>query len=395
MPQIKPDIETFAKIKVVGVGGGGNNAISRMVSCKIQGIDFIAINADAQDLHQCLAPQKVLIGKNLTKGLGAGMNPDIGRQAAEENRDEIQEVLKGADLVFVTYGLGGGVGTGAGPIVAEVAKDAGALTVGVVTKPFGFEGFQRMRIAEDGLSRLREQVDTLIVIPNDKLLQIIDRNTALLDAFKTVDDVLHQGVQGISDLIISPGIVNVDFADVRAVMQEAGSALMGIGRASGEDRAIVAAKMAVNSPLLEVSIDGAKGVLFIVSGGSDLGMAEVAEAAKIITGSIDSQAKVIFGAVLDEKLKKGEVKITVIATGFNGSSKKLDEPAKSGGLFFGGKSEPVNKVKNNGNNHSESGSINSAANSTAKNVSFETQVNELDQKNDEWDIPAFIRKKMK
>lgn len=396
MAQIKPDIETFAKIKVVGVGGGGNHVISRMVSCKIQGVDFIAINADAQDLHQCQSPQKVLIGKNLTKGLGAGMNPDVGRQAAEENRDEIHEVLKGADLVFVTYGLGGGVGTGAGPIVAEAAKDAGALVVGVVTKPFAFEGIQRMRLAEEGLTQLKERVDTLIVVPNDKLLQIIDRNTSLLDAFKTVDDVLRQGVQGISDLIVTPGIVNVDFADIKAIMQEAGPALMGIGRASGEDRAVAAAKMAVNSPLLEIAIDGAKGVLFNVSGGQDLSMSEINEAAKIITESIDSQAKVIFGAVLDERLKKGEVKITVIATGFNGSQpKKLDGQIKNNnGLFSGVKNDPaINKVKNNNlENHSNNSQ---GLSSNSQNSSFDAKVNQIDQKEDEWDIPAFIRRKMK
>src|SRR4030042_4340078 len=230
MAQIKPDIETFSKIKVVGVGGGGNNAVSRMADYKIQGVELIAINADAQDLHNCSAPVKVLIGKNLTKGLGAGMNPDIGRQAAEENRDEIHEVIKGADLVFITYGLGGGVGTGAGPIVAEAARDAGALTFGVVTRPFSFEGAQRMRIAEEGLNWLKDKVDTLITIPNDKLLSVVDRNTSLLDAFKVADDVLRQGVQGISDIIVTPGIVNVDFADLKAIMQGAGSAIMGIGR---------------------------------------------------------------------------------------------------------------------------------------------------------------------
>ena len=245
MAQIKPDMETFAKIKVVGVGGAGGNIVSRMVECKIQGVEFIAINADAQDLHHCLAPQKLLIGKNLTKGLGAGMNPEVGAQAAEENRDEIQEVLKGADLVFVTYGLGGGVGTGAGPVVAEAARDAGALTVGVVTRPFAFEGSQRTRLAEAGLENLRDKVDTLITIPNNKLLQTIERNTSLMDAFKVADDVLRQAVQGISDIIVTPGLVNVDFADLKAIMKGAGNALMGIGRAQGEDRAVEAARAAI------------------------------------------------------------------------------------------------------------------------------------------------------
>jgi len=372
MAQLKPDIETFAKIKVVGVGGGGNNAVSRMADCKIQGVELIAINADAQDLHNCLAPQKVLIGKNLTKGLGAGMNPDIGRQAAEENRDEIHEVVKGADLVFITYGLGGGVGTGAGPIVAEAARDAGALTVGVVTKPFAFEGSQRMRIAEEGLNWLKDKVDTLITIPNDKLLSVIDRNTSLLDAFKVADDILRQGVQGISDIIVTPGIVNVDFADLKAIMSGAGSALMGIGRAQGDDRAVEAARQAINSPLLEVSIEGAKGVIFNVSGGSDLTMLEINEAAKVITEAIDPQAKVIFGAVTDDKLKKGEIKITVIAAGFGEHAQKKDEATAKLPL-----EERIS--------------------AKAKKPIFTTsQVNTSEgEAEDEWDIPAFIRKKMK
>lgn len=317
MAEIKPPVETFARIKVVGVGGSGGNAINRMIEAKLKGIEFVAINTDAQDLHHNKASEKVHIGKNLTKGLGAGMNPDVGRQAAEENRDEIQEVLKGADMVFVTCGLGGGTGTGAAPIVAETAKELGALTVAVVTKPFSFEGAQRRSIAEEGLENLKERVDTLITIPNDKLLQIIDKKTTLINSFKIVDDVLRQGVQGISDLITKPGIVNVDFADVRAVMSNSGSALMGIGVASGEERASEAAKAAINSPLLELAVDGAKGILFNVCGSSDLTMLEINEAANIITESIDPNAKVIFGAVVDEAVKKGEIQITVVATGFN------------------------------------------------------------------------------
>ena len=317
MAEIKPDIETFARIKVVGVGGSGNNAISRMMECKLKGVEFVAINTDAQDLHHSKAGEKIHIGKNLTKGLGAGMNPEIGRQAAEENRDEIQEVLKGADMVFVVYGAGGGTGSGGGPVVAEAAKEAGALTVSVVTKPFSFEGKQRAAIAEESLENLRERVDTLIVIQNDKLLQIIDRNTTLMNAFKIVDDVLRQGVQGISDLITKPGIINVDFADVRAVMQDSGSALMGIGIASGESRATQAAKQAINSPLLDVSVDGAKGVLFNITGSTDLSMMEVNEAASIITENVDPNARIIFGASTDESVKKGEIKITVVATGFD------------------------------------------------------------------------------
>ncbi len=317
MAEIKPDIETFAKIKVVGVGGSGNNAISRMIDAKIKGVEFVAINTDAQALHHSKAQEKVHIGKNLTKGLGAGMNPEIGRQAAEENRDEIQEVLKGADMVFVACGLGGGTGSGAAPIVAETAKELGALTVGVVTKPFAFEGSQRRSIAEEALENLKDRVDTLITIPNDKLLSIIDRQTTLVNAFRIVDDVLRQGVQGISDLITKPGIVNVDFADVRAIMEDSGSALMGIGIASGENRAVEAAKAAINSPLLELSIDGAKGVLFNISGSTDLTMLEINEAANIITENIDPNAKVIFGAVTDDQIRKGEIQITVVATGFD------------------------------------------------------------------------------
>ncbi len=377
MAQIKPDMETFAKIKVVGVGGGGGNVVSRMVECKIQGVELIDINADSQDLHHCSAPQKLLIGKNLTKGLGAGMNPDIGRQAAEENRDEIHEVLKGADLVFITYGLGGGVGTGAGPIVAEAAMDIGALTVGVVTKPVAFEGMQRSRIGQEGLARLHDKVDTLITIPNDKLLQTIDRNTSLLDAFRVVDDVLRQAVQGISDIIVTPGLVNVDFADLKAIMQGAGSALMGIGRAQGEERATEAARAAINSPLLEVSIDGAKGVIFNVAGGADMTMFEINEAAKLITDSIDPQAKVIFGAVTDNSLKKGELKITVIAAGFGEQAprEKTKERTEM-------KAEPTKQ---------ETPVVQPAA----KKPAFSGQVSPIDGSEEEWDIPAFIRKKMK
>ncbi|MEK9170817.1 MAG: cell division protein FtsZ, partial [Patescibacteria group bacterium] len=287
MAQIKPNVETFARIKVVGVGGGGGNAVTRMFNAQIKGVDFITINTDAQDLHLTKAQIKLHIGKNLTRGLGAGMNPDIGRQAAEENRDEIQNSLKGADLVFITCGMGGGTGTGASPIVADAAHDIGALVIAVITKPFSFEGKKRLAIAEEGLLSLRDRVDTLITIPNDKILSLIDKNTSIIKAFTVIDDILRQGVQGIADLITYPGIVNVDFADIRAIMASAGTALMGIGKATGEDRAIVAAKAAINSPLLDVSIDGANAVLFNVSGGLDLGMADVNEAAKVITESID------------------------------------------------------------------------------------------------------------
>ncbi len=325
MAEVKPDIETFAKIKVVGIGGGGGAAVNRMISDKIKGVEFIVVNTDVQALHQNLAPNKLPIGKTVTRGLGAGMNPDIGRRAAEESQNEVRNALNGADMVFLTCGLGGGTGTGAIPEVAKLAKDIGALTIAVVTKPFSFEGAQRRRIAEEGYAQLLQHVDTIITIPNDRVLQIIDKKTSLLDAFKVVDDVLRQGVQGISELITIPGLINVDFADVKAIMENSGSALMGIGRASGENRAVDAAKQAIASPLLEVSIDGAKGILFTITGGTDLGMHEVAEAAKIITGSADEDAKVIFGANVDESLKE-EIRITVVATGFDSRDRRTTAP---------------------------------------------------------------------
>ncbi len=316
MPQIQPEIETFARIRVVGVGGSGKNAVNHMIDGKVRGVDFITINTDAQDLHHSLAKKKIHIGKNLTRGLGAGMNPEIGKRASEETKEEIQQTIKGSDMVFIACGMGGGTGTGAAPVVAKVSKELGALTVAVVTKPFAFEGQQRMRLAEQGLEELRKEVDALIVIPNDRLLATVEKGTTLKQAFAMCDDVLKQAVEGISDLITHPGIINVDFADIRAVMENAGSALMGIGLASGDDRAQVAARAAVSSPLLEISINGAKGVLFAIAGGDDLGMLEVHEAAKIITESVDPNAKIIFGAIKDEKLKKNEVRVTVIATGF-------------------------------------------------------------------------------
>ena len=314
--QVKPDVESFARIRVIGVGGSGNNAVNHMVTTHVDGVDFIAINTDAQDLHKSKAKRKIHIGKTLTRGLGAGMNADLGKQAADETREEIQDVLKGSDMIFITCGMGGGTGTGAAPVVAKLAREQGALTVAVVTKPFSFEGAQRMRLAEQGLIELRKAVDALIVIPNDKLLAIVSRDTGIKNAFAMCDDILKQAVEGISDLITQTGLINVDFADVRTIMQNAGSALMGIGTASGEKRAETAARNAINSPLLEVSVTGAKGVLFSIAGGDDLGMLEVQDAANIITEAIDPEAKVIFGTVIDEELKKGEVRVTVIATGF-------------------------------------------------------------------------------
>jgi cell division protein FtsZ len=316
MEQIKTDVESFARIRVVGVGGSGKNAVNHMVTEKVKGVEFIAINTDAQDLHHSLAKKKIHIGKNLTRGLGAGGNPNMGQRAAEETREEIANAIKGSDMIFITCGMGGGTGTGAAPVVAKIARESGALTVGVVTKPFLFEGQERMRLAMQGIEELKREVDALITIPNDRLLAIVDRETTVRSAFALCDNVLKQAVEGISDLITMPGIINVDFADIRSVMENAGSALMGVGLSSGEKRAEEAARAAINSPLLEVSITGAKGVLFAVSGSDDLGMLEIQDAARVITESIDPHAKVIFGATRDDKLKKNEVRVTVIATGF-------------------------------------------------------------------------------
>jgi len=322
MPNITPDIEAFARIKVLGIGGSGGNAINHMIATKVRGVDFIAINTDSQDLHRSLAKKKIHIGKNLTRGLGTGMNPDLGRRAAEETKDEIQEAVKGADMVFVAGGLGGGTCSGSSAVVARTAKELGCLTVAVVTRPFFFEGRQRSRIADVALEELRKEVDAIIVIPNDKLLAAINKETTVKNAFIMCDEILRQAVEGISDLITTPGIINIDFADIRTVMENAGSALMGIGMATGENRAIDAARAAINSPLLDVSITGSKGVLFSIAGGEDLTMFEIQDAAKVITESIDPEAKIIFGTVRDDKLKKNEVKITVIATGFPQSNQQ-------------------------------------------------------------------------
>ena len=315
MPEVKPEIQTVAKIKVVGVGGAGGSAVNRMKRANIRGVEFVAIDDDLQSLHSNLAEIKVHIGKGTTKGLGAGMNPAIGRKAAEESQNELREILKGADMVFITFGGGGGTGSGAAPKVAEIAKEIGALTIAVATKPFSFEGVPRKKIAEEALKELAGRVDTLITIPNDRIWQIIDKKTPLLEAFGVVDEVLRQGVQGISELITLPGIINVDFADVKTIMENSGSALMGMGEASGDNRAIEAAKAAIASPLLELSIEGAKGILFTIAGGPDLTMYEVSEAAKTITESVDNDARIIFGAVVNENMKD-MIRITVVATGF-------------------------------------------------------------------------------
>jgi len=396
--EVKPDIETFAKIKVVGIGGSGGAAINRMVSAKIRGVEFVAVNTDAQALHHSRAPQKIHIGGTTTRGLGAGMDPDLGRKSAEESREEVKEALKGADMVFITCGLGGGTGTGASPLVAELAKEAGALTIAVVTKPFAFEGAQRRAVAESGHDDLADKVDAIITIPNDRLLQLIDKKTSLLEAFAICDEVLRQGVQGISELVTVPGLINVDFADVKAIMSGAGSALMGIGVGSGESRATDAAKAAVDSPLLEVGIDGARGVLFTITGGPDLTMYEVNEAARVITASADPNAKIIFGAVIDDSLKD-QVKVTVIATGFGQGAKKnllsgrnttaeLPHPSPTPAFL---KQERVPTPKN------EEPAVFQERPISPKIVipSTPTKSDSASKVEDEYDIPAFIRRKLK
>lgn len=335
MAKVNPEIETAARIKVIGVGGSGGNAINHMINNKVRSVEFIAMNTDVQDLHKSLAEKKIHLGKNLTKGLGAGGNPDMGMRAAEETKTEIQDAIKGADMVFIACGMGGGTGTGAAPVVAKAAKEAGILTVAVVTKPFFFEGNQRMRLAEGGIAELEKEVDAIIVIPNDRLLAISGKDTTFKDAFAKCDEVLLQAVEGISELISSPGIINVDFADMKSVLTDAGTALMGVGFAAGDDRAEKAAIQAINSPLLDISINGARGVLFAISSNDDLTMAEFQDAAKVITESIDKDARVIIGTILDERMKKGEMKITVIATGFpNELSKKNNLFGQSANQIF-------------------------------------------------------------
>lgn len=314
--EVTPDVTPVARIKVIGVGGGGGNALNRMIRSNIKGIDFIAVNTDAQALYHSESTTKINIGKATTRGLGAGSSPEMGRQAAEESSEELKQALNGADMVFITCGLGGGTGTGASPVIAEIARDLGILTVGVVTKPFSFEGHRRKTQAEEGLENMKNKVDTLITIPNDKILSLIDKKTPLTEAFTVVDDVLRQGVQGISDLITVHGMINVDFADVKTIMENAGSALMGIGYGTGESRASDAARAAIESPLLELDIQGAKGILFNITGGNDLSMFEVDEAARIITEAADPEANIIFGSVINDNYT-GEIKITVVATGFD------------------------------------------------------------------------------
>lgn len=364
--EITPEITPVANIKVIGVGGGGGNAVNRMIKSGLKGIEFIAINTDAQALYHSEAPTKINIGKATTRGLGAGSNPDIGKQAAEESIDEIKEAIEGSDMVFITCGLGGGTGTGGAPVIANVAKEMGILTVAVVTKPFSFEGHRRRNQGDEGLENLRNKMDTLITIPNDKILSIIDKKTPLNDAFAVVDDVLRQGVQGIADLITVHGMINVDFADVKAVMENAGSALMGIGYGTGENRAAEAAKAAIESPLLEMSIDGAKGVLFNITGGNDLSMFEVDEAARVITEAADPEANIIFGAVINDSYT-GEIKLTVVATGFD--YKQNDNSLVRPRSAF------------------SSTSLGSSSSSRPDEMPIKQTDNELD-------IPAFIRQRM-
>ena len=379
MPQITPEVEAFARIKVLGVGGSGKNAINHMINSKVKGVEFIAVNTDAQDLHNTQSKKKIHIGKNLTRGLGTGMNPELGKRAVEETKEEIQEAIKGADMVFIAGGMGGGTCTGAAPVVAKTAKEIGALTVAVVTKPFFCEGAQRMRLAEQGLEELRKSVDAIIIIPNDRLLSTISKETTARAAFAMCDEILKQAVEGISDLITTPGVINIDFADIRSIMENAGSALMGIGTASGEKRAEEAAKNAINSPLLELSIHGAKGVLFSIAGGDDLTMFEIQDAAKVITESIDSNAKVIFGTVRDEKLKKGEIKITVIASGFPETTGKRS--------LFG--TDERGKIFN-------SPTAAPAAKESAPATKVEEKKPVIEDADDDWGaVPAFLRRAKK
>ncbi|MDQ5931137.1 MAG: cell division protein FtsZ [Patescibacteria group bacterium] len=390
MAKINPEIETAARIKVIGVGGSGCNAINHMINAKVKSVEFIVMNTDVQDLHKSSAEKKIHLGKNLTKGLGAGMNPEVGMRAAEETKAEVQDAVKGADMVFIACGMGGGTGTGGAPVVARAAKEQGILTVAVVTKPFFFEGNQRMRIADKGIEELEQEVDAIIVIPNDRLLAIAGKDTTFKDAFAKCDEVLRQAVEGISELISSPGIINVDFADMKSVLTDAGTALMGVGFASGDDRAEKAAVQAINSPLLDISINGAKGVLFAISTNDDLTMAEFQEAAKVITESIDKDARVIIGTIFDDRIKKGEMKITVIATGFpNEISKKTN--------LFG--SQTAQQLFNNNNRSSDiekKEAVNPMVQKAEIKPAEDTEIVEGEGTEEDWGaIPAFLRRNKK
>jgi len=388
--EVTPDVQTFARIKVIGCGGSGGNAINHMRESDVEGVEFVAVNTDAQDLHQSAIENKIHIGKNLTQGLGTGMSPELGKRAAEETKEEIQGAVKNSDMVFITCGMGGGTGTGAAPVVAQVARESGALTVGVVTKPFFFEGAQRKELAEEGLERLQQEVDALIVIPNDRLLQTVNDDATAEEAFARCDEVLREAVEGIADLITTPGIVNVDFADIRSVMESAGSALMGVGSGTGNDRAKEAATAAINSPLLDVSVDGAEGVLFAIAGSEDLKMNEVQEAAKIITESIDPDAKVIFGAFQDEDLNQNSVRVTVIATGF-AENEVIEDDSDS--VFDFSEEEIRNQTEQttagNLDNSNDSDNDNELENFPSEDV-------DASEDQDNWGaVPAFLRRSQK
>lgn len=386
LPKEATRSKSLVRIKVVGIGGAGGNVITRMGSDFVKGVEFIAINTDAQDLDHCEAKQKIHIGRIATRGLGAGMNPDLGRQAAEENQADLTEALRDADMIFLTAGFGGGTGTGATPVVADIARETGALTVAVITKPFTFEGSQRMRIAEEGLLRLKSKVDTMLVIPNDRIFSVIDNDTPILKAFEKIDDILKSAVSGVAEVISSAGLVNVDFADVRAIMADSGTAVVGAGIAEGKERSLKAATQAVNSPLLETSIDGAKGILFCVAGGRDMKMVEISEIAKIITENVDPGAKIVFGAYNDRRLKAGQIKVTLVATGFNGLSLKRDDALS---LFAAGEtaSRPITGKEES---HLEASSEASMPERPKKVIP------EISKKDDDvWDIPTFLRKKKK
>ncbi len=391
MAKINPEIESFARIKVIGVGGSGKNALNHMIDSKVEDVEFICMNTDTQDLHHSKAPKKIHIGRNLTKGQGSGMNSDIGREAAEETKAEIQEAIKGADMVFIACGMGGGTGTGAAPIVARISREEGALTIAVVTKPFSFEGQQRHRIADQGIVELEKEVDAIIIVPNDRLLSITSKDTTFKDAFAMSDEILRQAVEGISELITTQGIVNIDFADIRSVMADAGSAFMGIGSATGENRAEEAAYNAINSPLLDVAISGAKGVLFAIAAGDDLTMHEVNSIAKIVTESVDPDAKIIFGPIHDDKLKKGEVKVTVIATGFSNPQKKGPSAAASQPMVQRSAPAPAQQAP------AEKREIHNSLPIETRQKPIEKVIEEVSDDDDEWSsaVPAFLRRNKK
>ena len=381
---IRPQSTNFAKIRVCGIGGGGSNAIVSMISSgSIQGVDFVSINTDAQALLLNKADTKIQIGENFTMGLGSGGDPEVGKQAAEESAEKIKHVLEGSDMVFLTAGMGGGTGTGAAPVIAQISKDLGALTVAVVTKPFVFEGTRRMVAAEEGIENLKDKVDTLIVIPNQRILDVVDRKLSLLDAFKVADSVLMQGVQGISEIITMPGLVNVDFADVRAIMSNAGSALMGIGTGNGENRAQVAARSAIASPLLEITMEGARGVLFNIVGGPDLTMNEVDEAAKLISSAADPDANIIFGATINENMHD-QIRITVVATGFDQTKQRLQQFVIN---------QPTLKQADPITNASTTPQVPTTQQGSANLNENPNQPKKEDKPEDDWDIPAFLRQR--